>query len=222
MEHWKYWTFPVGLVVSDYSTAVEPMGYTHLKDSIPLRERPRWMEARGKDFVGADIVYGGPCVAEGERVNEYDAGRFTTDVEFIVDDGASISKDGFLILACTFNGTDYSAIVATGALSGNGTTNAPMSWANLERDFWTWDRFMREGNVNGQDVVFDGFIPNIEQKGVVVKSCCDVLDFEASDRVTTSLGKRLGTVGNPNNAFIQREEVLELDGTARYTLRYAY
>lgn len=219
-EHWSYWTFPVGLSVLNYAAEdkSEPLSYAHLKEEVPKYERPKWMAARGKDFIGADIVYSGPCVGEEQKVNEYQAGRFVTDIEFVIDDPAAIGTDGFTLLACTFNGSVYSAIVGTGALSGNGIANAPLSWANLERDFWTWDRFLPSGNMNKVDTVFDGFVPNIEQRNVFVKLCCGYLDFDSSERVQTKLGDKLGRI----NAFVKRAEFDEATESVTLTLRYAY
>ena len=219
LEHWTYWTSPVGLDVTEYGS-VELAQYAHLNTDIPRYERPSWMEAQGSDFVGTDIVYSGPCVTaeDGSDVKEYKAGPFTTDLSYVSTTPDAISKDGFVLLATTLDDTEYSVILGTGALSGSLVTNAPLSWANLERDFWTWDRFLPEGRMNGQDVEFDGFVPNIEQKGVRVPICCDILDFDAFNRVNTRLTEKLKGA----TAIVHREEYDAKTGWATYTLRYPY
>lgn len=222
IEHFSYWTSPVGLVLSDYpkEERTEPMQYAYLKSEVPRYERPRWAAARGSDFIGSDIEYTGPCVSnEAEAdVKEYSVGQFTSDIELIVVDPDSVSKQGFTILATAFNGTEYNAILDHGALSGNFITNAPLAWANLERDFWQHDRFLPSGIMNRVITDFIGFIPNIEQRDVFVKMCCDYRNFNSSNRVTTALGGKLGGI----NAFIRRAEFDEKSVGVTLTLRYAY
>lgn len=222
IEHFSYWTSPVGLVLSDYpkEDRTEPMQYAYLKSEVPRYERPRWAAARGSDFIGSDIEYTGPCVSnEAETdVKEYSVGQFTSDIAMIVGDPDSVSKQGFTILATAFNGTEYNAILDHGALSGNFITNAPLAWANLERDFWQHDRFLPSGIMNRVITDFIGFIPNIEQRDVLVKMCCDYRNFNSSNRVTTALGGKLGGI----NAFIRRAEFDEKSGGVTLTLRYAY
>ena len=221
IEHWTFWTTPVGLSVLNFTgTKSEPLTYTHLKSEVPRYERPKWAQAQGSDFVGADIEYTGPCVStDGENdVKEYNAGPFTTDISYIITAPDDIDKIGFTLLATTFDGSVYNTILDYGALSGNFITNAPLSWANLERDFWTWDRFLPSGIMNRQPTVFDGFQPTIEQRNVFLKFCCDYLAFDASERVQTKLGDKLGRI----NAFVKRAEFDEATEGLTLTLRYAY
>lgn len=222
VEHWSFWTTPVGLSVATYATddKSEPLSYAHLKSDIPRYERPKWAHAQGSDFVGADIEYSGPCVStEGDNdVREYNAGQFTTDLAYIDSDPDAIGKQGFTLLATTFDGLVYNTILDHGALSGNFLTNAPMSWANLERDFWQHDRFLPTGTMNREATEFLGFVPNIEQRNVFLKFCCDYVDFDSSERVQTRLGIKLGNI----NAFVRRAEFDEATDGLTLTLRYAY
>lgn len=220
IEHWRYWTFPVGITASAYPPVIEPQTYQHLAEQIPRIERAEWMEAIGPDFIGADIYYDSPCVNSQGRddVQEYSPGKITTDIGYIMNDPTAISKDGFVILATTFDGSDYSVIVAVGALSLTYVSNAPLSWANLQRDFWTWNRYLPEGNMNRQDVQFDGWRPNIEQEGVSLPLCCDILTFDAKDQVVTRLGQVIGGI----NATVETAEYSLHDYKVRMKLRYSY
>ena len=222
VEHYTFWATPVGLDIVNYVIfeKSEPLQYTHLKSEVPRYERPKWAHAQGSDFVGSDIEYSGPCVStDGENdVKEYNAGPFTTDIAFIATDPDAIAKQGFTLLATTFDGAAYNTILDYGALSGDFIINAPLSWANLERDFWTWDRFLPSGIMNRQAVVFNGFVPNIEQKNVFLKFCCAYLDYDSSLRVQTSLGNKLGGI----SAFVKRVEYDEATEGLTLTLRYAY
>ena len=226
LEHWLFWTFPVGLDLADYpgDKSVETLTYRHISEEIPRFERAQYSTALGLDFVGADIEYSGPCVTTEEKseVKEYRFDPFTADVSYVISDPDEIPKQGFTILATAFDGAAYNTLLGIGALSGNTITNAPLSAANLQANYWTWNRYQMEAAMNKRDVVFDGIRTNIEQKDVAVKMCCDVFDFDPSNRVLTGLGKRIGTVGNPRSGYVQREEVTESDETARFTLRYGY
>lgn len=220
IEHWSYWTFPVGLDLAAYQ-AIQRRAYEHLSNEIPRYERMKWMEAQGKDFIGVDIVYSGPCINVEDRseVKEYAIGRITTDVPFVNGDPDTISKDGFVLLVTSYNGTSYDVILDSGALSGNVVTNAPLSTANLERDFWTWDRFMPTGNLNGQDMTFDGFQPNIQQRPVTITNfCCELLKFDPKKSVQGELGAALGDL----LGHVQKEEFEDQRMTTTLTLRYPY
>jgi hypothetical protein len=216
IEHWKYWQSQPGLDAATLSGAIEFLKYKHLGDEIPRIERAQWMEAQNRDFIGRDIIYSGACV--GENTQQYDPGQVTTDINFVFADPDAISKQGFVLLATTFNTVVYDTIIDTGAITGTMITNAPLSWANLQRDFWTWNRYLPSGNMNGQDVTFDGFRPNIEQEGLSLPMCCGLSDFDAREYLSTRLGARLGIV---------RAEVVSADhdiqtGRTTFVLRYAY
>jgi hypothetical protein len=223
IEHYRYWNFGQGLNLSqsiNYYKVVEPMGYAHLKGETPTIERLNWRASQGKDFIGVDLLYTGPCVTtDGQNnVKEYSAGAFTTDIRMIQSDPGAISRDGFIILATTTADDVYETIIDNGALSGSNVVNAPLSTANLQRDFWTWDRFLPNGNMNGQDVTFDGFVPNIEQERVSATVCCDVLRFDPKKRVTTTLGARLGGI----TAMVDSAEFDLLTCRLHLTLNYTY
>ncbi len=198
LEHWKYWSFPIGLDLHQQREVIEDIDFTHIVDTLPRVERAAWMEAFSRDFVGRDIVYSGPCIGSTDvntQEKEWTPGKITTDIYFILTDPAAISKDGFAFLATKFDESQYNTILDEGAITGNYIANAPLSWANLQRDYWRWDRPYREGNMNGVDTVFDGHLPNRKQEGVGYAVCCDVHSFDPKDRVETKLGKLLGKTG---------------------------
>ena len=219
LEHWKYWSFPVGLDLAEYPDTVEHLTYSHLNSDIPRYERVKTQHALNMDFEGADVIYSGPCVTsqDGSDLKEYNIGPFMTDLSMVISDPDAIDLKGFVMLATSYNGSVYNTLLKQGALSGNFVTNAPVSTANVQANYWSWDRFLPSGNLNRQDVTFDAYIPNIEQKGVSVPMCCAIVKFKATDRVVSRL---TGLVGS--NAFVQREEFDASNGRATYTLRYPY
>lgn len=220
LEHWTFWTTPIGLdlaAIPDKDKS-EPLSYTHMKLEIPRFERPKWANARERDFVGTDVEYFGPCVNADADVKEYNAAPFMTDIKFIISDPDAINKVGFTLLATTFDGSSYNTISDVGALSGDVVPNAPLSWANLEDVFWRNDRLLPSGRMNEVDTVFDGFQPNIEQRNVTVKMCCDYLTFNSVDRVASKLAGVLGL----NAGFVRKAEFDETTEAVTLTLRYSY
>lgn len=190
IEHRSYWRQQVGLDLNDHATAKEMLSWESLGAQAPRTERAVWMEAQGRDFVGKDIVYSGPCV--GKDSKEWTPGRFTTDIAYIVADPDAISKDGFCILATTLQSGIYQAILDYGAITNGYISNAPLSWANLERDYWQHDRYRPSGMMNGADTDFEDFLPTIKQSEASVRMCCSLLDYDPSKRVAGALSRRLG------------------------------
>ena len=219
-EHIKHWN--ATSAVEALTTVAESGLYTHLTTEIPTRERLTFRDSFLDDFIGVDVEYDSPCASGDENsLKEYNVG-FMTDVYNCQLNGASLDKKGFLLLATEIQGTNTYVINDSGAYTNALVPNAPVSTANIQRDYWNHDRFLLEGSVNAVDTVFDDIQPNVEQKEVTVEMCCDVFDFDPRRRVISNLGKTLGTVGNPKAAVVQREELTESDECVRLTIRYGY
>ena len=220
IEHWKYWVFPVGIDVRTFTKNIEPFTYNHLSLEIPRYEKFKWAEAGGVDFIGKDIVYSGPCVlTDGRDAVKETAIPITTDWLFLVSAGNTVAPNGFAVFATATNSPSPDLVInATGALTGNTQVNAPLSWANLHRDYFTWNRYLQYGNMNGVDVQFDGWQPNIEQEGVGVPLCCDILTFDPKDQIVSRLGQAIGNI----NAVVEEAEYSLHDYRLRMKLRYSY
>lgn len=218
LEHWKYWDFALGLDTTASEGSSEKLIYSGLTDDIPQAERATWMEAVSRDFVGLDIEYSGPCVSDDKEAEDYSPGKITTEVTFVVSDPDSISREGFVIMATALSDGVYNTIIDIGAITENFITNAPLSWANLQRDYWTWNRKLREGKMNGVEQVFDGFMPNIEQDQFSVVMCCPLLAFNAQSRVKTELSSGLGGV----YAIVESSSFSVKTNRLSLTLRYSY
>lgn len=190
IEHRSYWRQQVGIDLQALENVKELLTWESLGTQAPRAERATWMEAQSRDFVGKDIVYSGPCV--GKDAKEWSPGRFTTDIGFIIADPDAIGKDGFCMLATRLDSGVYHVILDYGAISNSYITNAPLSWANLERDYWQHDRYRPTGMMNGVQTAFADFLPTIKQAEVSIKMCCSLLDYDPSKRVVGSLSRRIG------------------------------
>lgn len=216
IEHYSFFHSTPGLDTTTYDT-IERQAFKNISEEGPKVERLKLMEARGLDFIGKDIIYSGPCIGRNElRELEYDTGQFTTDLGFIISEPTAIDPKGFALVATTNSGSGYLAILDTGAISGNPATNAPLSTANLMRDFWTYNRYLPEGNMNGTNVVFDGFRPTREQVEITVRCFgCEALNFNGDRTITTRLGNTWGVAG------IIEKASLDTKGNLRITARYS-
>jgi hypothetical protein len=193
IEHWTYRAEPIGLDLAAVVRGSEPLAFAPTRDRAPRFEAAKWQTAQAQDFVGLDIEYTGPCVAEGASTRNVDLPYFITDITYINDEPDDIPKDGFTVLACSEDSGMYSVLIDIGAISDTYVSNAPMSWANLQRDFWQHNRFLFAGRMNGEDVTFLGVRPTVEQGNVVV-ACRDFLTWDPRDAVEGALSARLGLV----------------------------
>lgn len=230
IEHWKHWLdsgtangLDLRTPPGGHGTVIEPLIRGSLGSNAPRIERTKWAEAQGVDFFGRDIVYTGNCATASAKAGtkEYNLGKVTTDLGFIQFDPAAIDKRGFVLLATRYNSAAgvHDVIISPGALSGSMILNAPLSWANLHRDFWTWDRYLPTGQVNGEEVAFDHYRPTLEQKNVrVIGFGCGVVGFDPRKLLTTTLGEQYLTGAK---AEVIEATFEEKGGVLRMDLRYA-
>ena len=220
LEHISAWRSQSGIDLGAYpdTSVIEPRAYAATSDEAPRVERLKWAEAQSRDFVGKDIVYSGPCVS-GENEKSWSAAPFTSDITHINADPDAISKEGFAILACRMlDDLSLEVIVSDGAITGNLSTNAPLSTANLQAAFWLHDRYLWTGRMNDVERTFLNVAPNVQQRPVQLRACCDLLGLQPGAVAMTALGA--GFFGGAL-AVITRLELNEEDDWATFTLRYS-
>lgn len=215
IEHWSYWRYAVGLDLNEQQGTVEPLVFESLGDEIPRIERAVWMEAQGRDFIGKDILYDSPCAIGPPK--EWNPGRFTTDIGYVITEPDAISKDGFMVLATKLVSGVYQTIIAPGAITSNVVSNAPLSWANLEEAFWQADRYLASAVINGTRRDFDDFLPTVKQEEASYRACCSSLDFDPRQKIAGALSRRLGI-----NADVESESLDLYADRSTLILRYAY
>jgi hypothetical protein len=221
VEHCSYRSSVLGmdLTAMPVGSVVEPQFHDSLNEEVPNIERLLFLEAFGLDYVGADVIYSGPCVESLEQKEvEYTAKDVMTDIIMILTEPELVSRKGFVMLATVVDGDDHSVLVDIGAITNTPSSNAPLSTANLMKDYWQHDRFLRLGNMNGEDVEFINSKPNIRQANVkVLCKGCDILNFDPDKLVRTRLGTtRLGDT----LATVERAS-LDVHGHLSLELRYS-
>jgi hypothetical protein len=217
-EHWRAWSFGIGLDTTasaqDRKLNSANERYSYLKDTTPSSERMVMSAARGEDFVGKDILYDPACTNPELNPGETQA-SIVTDLSLAVSDPDAMPTTGLVMVATQ----DDEVINDVGDLSHAAGTNTPLSVANLQRDYWTWDRPQKLGNMNGEDVTFDDTMPSIEQTGVRATYCCEMVGgWDANDTVITELGN-VFLAGR--RGYVEKAELDDENDLLTLTLRYS-
>ncbi len=143
--------------------------YRYETEKMPRFEKLTFSGAFNEDFTGGLIEYAGACVTytEGQDTQETIISRITTDLEYLLVSSGS-DKNGFVLL-CQHDGKVPSA---TGALTGQKLINAPLAAANIVQDYYTHERVLESGLVNGRFVEFKSMRRTRRQVPLIVPACC--------------------------------------------------
>lgn len=216
IEHWSYWEGAGSIDIRAYKHS-EPLRFTYLDRETPRRERLLWTESLGRDFVGVDLLYDEACVGpDSDEALEHRAGQFMSDIAYVATDPDNLSKQGFVLLACRRTMSEFAVIVDFGALTGTMVTNAPLSTANLQDNYWRHNRLLPSGTMNDTPDVFLGFMPTAEQKDVTSALCCAIHTFDPAGEIITGLSELL-----TSDAVLEQAEYSIRSGVVTLTLRYA-
>lgn len=203
----------LNLLIDRYSQYVKGKNaYTYDNVAKPIREEFTFMESQGADFVGLPIVYNSPCISkEGrENVKKYAAENVTTDVKMVLSnpdsDSNVVDDNGFVIMAADKYNDTFFLISEPSILELGSSLNNSLAWAQLQRDYYRYDRPMRYGKMNGVETKFLSVVPTKKGDQLVIPLCCDDV-FEPDQIITTALGE--GTVDQATYSF--KNQTLTLD-----------
>lgn len=198
VEHSVYWGNNVSTIdfrTRDIERNIKKNVFEHTRLEIPRKETFSFMEGEhlsSGDFANNSVLYSEACSTPENEVT-VPVDEVTTNLEFITDWPDEIAEDGFVIIATSTDGTDYFVNFEIGLLSGAYRANGHLSWANLLYNYGRYDRFLPEGQMNGNAETFFTYKPTIKQVPLVISLCCDD-DFEPMDQFNTELGDLLGSV----------------------------
>ena len=187
--------------------------FSYAKAEMSRRETYLFEEAINAEFVGFPIEYKEPtgefslCV--NEDTEERNWKELTTDLKFIQTNAASIALKGFVILANTFDGTDYKVIEDPGEITNIPILNSPMSVSALQERFMRWNRILPFGWMNRSYTGFDSSQFFKKQEAFKIPFCCET-DFDPLDLVKTTLG----------DGEIESAEINFEDDTIELKLKY--
>lgn len=214
MEHVSFFTKTQGFDLTQSRWAPWMIGkrkYSYQTEEIPAREVFKFMEAGQGDFTGAPITYNGGCVSQSSRdaIKTYTIDKVTTDMELCIGnpqpDSKVVSDEGFVFVACDFDGTNY-FVISEPTILGGATLNNSLAWAQLHRDYHKWDRPLSTGVMNYQATSFFSTKPTKKGEKITIPLCCGDT-FNPDNLVKTVLG--MGTVDKATFSF--KDETLQLD-----------
>lgn len=187
IEHISYFS-SIGLVdFTEEKYAKQVAGkfaYEYEKAKMPRYERLKFSEATNEDFKEGIIEYSGACVNydEGQDAKEETVSSFTTDIDTLVLNGETASKNGFVLMVQSSGQVEYESGDLTGATLANGHLSA----ANLLKHYHNHSRIMASGLRNGKPAVFASVLKTKKQVPFSVDYCCD-LDLNPFFRYITEV-----------------------------------
>jgi hypothetical protein len=214
IEHVSFFVRAAGFNLTEPRWARYVVGlrrYTYDSAEIPQKETFTFMEASGGDFEGAPIIYS-ECVTQNGRENtvNFSAENVTTDVQLCLanpdPDSEIVQDDGFVFIAADLDDSGFFIISEATILGGNVVNNS-LAWAQLQRDYYKWDRPARHGLMNYIETVFNTVQPKKRGAPITIPLCCDDV-FNPDDTISTALGS--GTVDKATFSFKGESLTLEL------------
>ena len=190
IEHISTLTQSVGLDLTtlDSGAYIKNKGVLSYTDNeIPFEEKFKYpIEATGVDFAGLPIEYNTQC----STVNEitFQTQRIETEFNKIFENDEA-GLDGLVLVApFSLNNTGvFSSKAENGRISGRFQPNAPLGYAALVPDYYTYDRPLPEGSINGVSTTMDSTQPLKQQQELKIPFCC-INDFNPIQLVRTQYG----------------------------------
>ena len=133
------------------------------KSKLASREQFSWPQVSGPgNFAGTDIIYN-----ELETINntvKHEPARVTTEIEYVSENVADASGDGYLFLDCSAQCTYYELQSEAGLYVPYTQTlvNNHFSWGNLHPKYWMWNRSSVSGSMIGVATTFNSAVRFME------------------------------------------------------------
>lgn len=164
--------------------------YKYDKTKLPKSEKFAWIsetDKSGGDFDGLPIKYTGACIARDSKDTTISFEIFISNIKYILENKPDFADalDGLILLA-----TDGDVVLyETGILSNDIKLNGHFAIANLQENYYKWDRPLSTGIMNNQPTEFFRWMKQKRQEDIKVQLCCeDITTFDPNDLVKTQLG----------------------------------
>ncbi len=147
--------------------------YQYDNSDIPKAEEFPSLDS-SVDFTGVDIIYEN-AVSTGKKA--YNTDKFYSEVESIIQDPATYSNAGIVIitpdsLAPIESITPSGERAEIGAITGDYSPNAPQGMANLHKKYWNSYRPFKNGNMNLTPTQFVDNRPVKKLDPITIPMCC--------------------------------------------------
>jgi len=132
----------------------ESSKYKYDKQELPAQIKFSWMDDGTEGFDGRPLDIDSPIVLPG-KIEEINAGKFTTDIDFMLLNPTAINPDGFALFAAELDGGDYVLPYYSTTVDGAELRlqNGYASWEYIVPVFWVYDLPASPAKIGG------GFIP---------------------------------------------------------------
>lgn len=178
--------------------------YKYLTEELFDREVWEWQHylkeeggvTHGEDFEGVPIYYGpvdgekSDCVPGDFKEKVISTPELWTDITWAhaLVDPDEIECNGLIMVVSRDKPIIGNMIECTiGIISGLNIANADLSTANLMNDFFRWDRIFLNGNMNGNDEIFESAMKIKLQDEIEFPLCCSD-EFDPMKDITTEMG----------------------------------
>lgn len=154
IEHNSYRRALEGIdLTSDELSGFVRLKYKYKNEDLPKQEKLKAkVETNDIDFDDGFINYEGDCTAEGDS-KEKSTKVFVTNFNRLYDnedyEGNDNARKSIVLVSVDDNDVIYNE---QGHKTGQNQLNAPFSFANIVRDYWTNERPFCFGNVNAVEV----------------------------------------------------------------------
>lgn len=202
IEHVSYYNRDIGLDLTTdfYKPYLKGKNkYSYKSEEIPSKEVWKIEEVFYNDFKGKPIVYNNSCVTLGKGTEKtYTLNDLTTDVEYVFQNPSSdsdkVKDEGFVLMACWNDGTGYYVITEQPILDNTARLNNTLSIAILQRDYFKYDRYLRNGKMNDVETNFITTKPLKKGETINIPFCCDLSkNFDPDNKIITPLGEGIIT-----------------------------
>lgn len=109
-----------------------------------------WQDETDEAFDGSPIEY----TCTGSKTEDVPAGRFTSNVTYMLTNPDEIDKSGFVPVATTMTSATTAEYIVDQGLNSINYLNSPLSWPVIAERFYQHDAPAPTGIINGNPVVF--------------------------------------------------------------------
>lgn len=191
IEHVSYFQAAQGLDFSAYTTIQGLYAYSGNDAAITRRERWAFMEDSYYGFRGLPVEYSDCVPYDAEEETVHDIGPVNNDVDFVRNNQAQASDEGFVFVNAYYNsgaGT-YHMVTVPSLVNSLQLLNGHLAIPSLLDNYHRHNRMLPAGLMNGASVIFESTQRRKRQVELRVQmSNADFFAWDESELVKTQIG----------------------------------
>ena len=135
--------------------------WSYVQGKQPERRKFSWMDDVSEAFNGTDLVYEGPYVDK-ENQESVTVAKVTTDVDYMLNNSNSVSKEGFAMIEVENNKIPFREIVFLG--SKMLLQNGGLSAAYIQAKYYLYGSHTETMQINGSVIEAKSLVRDREQE----------------------------------------------------------